>query len=124
MQRAIDRLQVSRAIHLEPEMCGTDRPMPDRSCEIQGRLIDPPIRVGRAVAAWGRREQIGIKPDRLLQVIDPDMHVQALHDTAAFALLPGAGLHTAAGAHFSGAPPQQFSVRKPSSAFMVSKRAA
>jgi hypothetical protein len=34
--------------------------------------------------------------------------------------LARAGLHIAAGAHFSGAPAQQFSVRKPSNAFMVS----
>src|ERR1700693_2467657 len=124
MQGAIDRLQVSRAIHLEPEMRHTGRPVPGRSCEIKGRIIDPPIRVGRAAAAWARLEQIGIEPDSLFQVIDPDMYVQALHDTVAFARLPCTGLHPAAGARFSGGPPQQFSVRKPSSAFMVSKRAA
>lgn len=122
MQNARNRMQIRRAIDLQPEMRRTSRPVPDRSREVQRWLFDPPICAGRAPAARVCLKQTGIKIERLREVVDPDMHVQALHETSPFTRF--AGLQVATGAHFSGAPPQQFCVRKPSNAFMVSKRAA
>ena len=119
MQNTIDRSQIGRAIHFEAEMRRADAPSPERRREIHRRLVDPPTHLSRCSATRVRSKQTGIKPDGLHQVADTDMDVQALHDTGAFGRFALGGWHEVPGAHFSGAPPQQFSVRKASSAFIV-----
>src|ERR1700678_2731577 len=105
-------------------MQSADGAVPDRRSEVHGRLVDPPVGEARSAAARLCAEEPGIEADGTRKIVDGDVNMQALHDTAALTRLARAGLHAAAGAHVSGAPPQQFSVRKPSSSFMVSNRAA
>lgn len=74
-------------------------------------------------------EQRGVKVYCVLKTSDGDTNVQAFHEatllhTETLVRLRRTGLHVGTGAHFSGAPPQQFSVRKASNAFMVSNCAA
>ena len=106
-----------------------------RDREIHARVVEHPF--GIVVLAHRRfgGEQGGVEADRLIEIVDRDMDMQAFHGThlsvqdvrllaraglEAFGL---AGWHTS-GAHFSCEPWQQFSVRKPSSAFMVANCAA
>ena len=93
--------------------------------EVDAGIFQHPLRIVGFDHRRLRREQRRVEADRMRDIVDGDVDMEALHGVSFQAKTLArlrAGLQAAAGAH--GTPPQQFSVRKPSRAFMVSNCAA
>jgi hypothetical protein len=92
-------------------MSEASRPIGYGGRKVQGRLINPPIRITLSAAARGRIEQVGIEPDRVRQAFNHHMQMKPFHAIAFFRLDIPARLRKAAPGDCGGAPLQQFLVR-------------
>src|SRR5262252_3553294 len=95
-----------------------------RDREVDARVIQHPFGIVCLYDSGLRCKQRRIEADRLGKILDSDVNMYALHDVVSFFRLRAFAGVQVVGAQGSGAPWQQFSVRYPSSAFMVSNRAA
>jgi hypothetical protein len=111
MQHTIGYCEFSWTLDFESEMSEASRPIGYGGRKVQGRLINPPIRITLSAAARRRMEQVGIEPDRVRKAFDYHMHVKPFHATTFFRLCIPAGLRAATPEDRGGAPLQQFSVR-------------
>lgn len=118
-------LELVAGLDLDAEMIEAGRAPARRDREIHAGIFEHPFGVvgfhDRGLAC----EQGRVETDGVRKIVDRYVNVQTLHGLsfqAGTLLRFRADLEAGAGAHE--APPQQFSVRKPTSAFMVSNRAA
>jgi hypothetical protein len=111
MQHTIGYCEFSWTLDFESEMSEASRPIGYGGRKVQGRLINPPIRITLSAAAWGRIEQVGIEPDRVRQAFNHHMQMKPFHAITFFRLDIPARLRNAALGDCGGAPLQQFLVR-------------
>ena len=79
--------------------------------EVDARIVEHPFGVVGLADGGLRRKQRGVEFDGLVEVLDRDMDVEALHaDLLCLLVFADAGAGLQAGAHWA-ALPQQFSVR-------------
>src|SRR5215472_1870317 len=100
-QARIDLVQFVGVLDLDAEMIQPGLPSARGDREIDAGIIEHPFGIIRLDHSRFRREQRGVEADGMRDVRDRDVNVQAAADV-------------------QDTPPQQFSVRKPSTEFMVS----
>jgi hypothetical protein len=86
MQHTIGYCEFSWTLDFESEMSEASRPIGYGGRKVQGRLINPPIRITLSAAARGRIEQVGIEPDRVRQAFNHHMQMKSFHAIAFFRL--------------------------------------
>src|SRR5262249_14916535 len=108
---------------LDAEMVDTRRPrVMGRDRKVHARILEHPFGIVRLLHRRLRGEQGGVEADRLVEVRDRHLNVQAIHRTAPFGLrlTSRSDSSTDTAPPKAAVPPQQSSVRKPISAFMPS----
>src|SRR3954452_22228622 len=75
-----DFLEFVSALRLEAEMINAGLRASVRNGEVDARVFKHPLGVVRLLYCGLATEERGIEADALLQVIDGDVHVEALHD--------------------------------------------
>ena len=108
-QPSIDVLQLARRLDLDAKVVETGLSAAGRDREVQSGIVEHPLRVVRLGHRRIRREERAVEADRLVEISDRDVNVQALHGAVLLRLWV-AGTHSPT-PHAEASPWQQFSVR-------------
>src|SRR5262249_12820509 len=104
-------------VDLQSEVVDAGRSAASGDREVDARILDHPLRVIGLGDGRRRTEDVRVEPDALVDIVDGDVNVEALHRD----LLLRRASRANAMSHV--APQQQFSVRYATRPFIVAKLA-